>query len=426
MAVRALAERPGVIFDAYTPRRLRDLGVGELVREYPDTYALPQNPGLHQIGFSAWKPFIILHAAQSMQPDDIVFYLDSNITKYESYRDMIESIEMICEIALQKMDFYVGRQYVSAHVKNVEFSNQYQLDEIGRGTQFVRNFPLLIVNNIVIRKSRASEEILLDWLALCRVDRFIMPPLEHERHQGFSWFCPEQSVLNSIVARHIEEGLLPWWYPNIVFGRSNKMEVPLNPHVSYLASTPVVHDPQLMLRGQYAKEILSARQLLAMSCRAHVPAATGDWEDVHVPLGDWVAADDAVIATTAEGPVVIADGVAQHFHLMRIQDDRFENAEIELEIAASPVGDGSVGLNVQHWGGVDVCTFHRDGRIQRWTDITSEWLERTEGAFRCRVRFINLHRTISVGCGRPHGHYQGEGRAQFRISSIKVRRRSMR
>lgn len=404
-----------------TPRRLREMGLGELVKEYPEIHALPSNPGLHKIGFSAWKPFIILHAAQSMQPGDIVFYLDANIMKYAGYRSILGSIEEMSETALRDMDFYVGREQVSDHLKNFHLSNRHQLDELGRGSAFVKNFSVLIVNNIIIRKSQASEDLLWDWLALCRVDRFIMPPLEHERHEGFGWFCPEQSVLNTMLARHIEEGLLPWWYPNIMFGRSNKMEFPQNSHVAQLALSPIWSATQPTLRQQYEKEISSTKWMVMSATNANTSVVTKHWENVAVPLSDWLAADDAVVSVVADGTLIIADGMERNFHLMRIEDDRFEKAEIELEITASAINGGTTGLHVQHWGGLDVCTFMRDGQIERCSDSLSEWLDRSDGEFRCRVRFYNFHSTVSIGCGNPNGHYQGEGRPQFNIKSILIR-----
>lgn len=264
-ALRHIAEELGVGFEAYTPRRLRELGAGAVVRSYPESFKLEANPGYHKIGFGAWKPFIILYELARLNDGDVVFYMDANIIKYPGLRDKALSVREMVAAALENCDFFIGRENVpSAVARACQFSSMAQLSTIGRGTLFAKNFPILLANNIIARKTDSACAIVLDWLALCMVDGLITPPrIPEERTEEYKWFCAEQMVLNYIIARHIEEGELPWYFPNLFYGRGNIPVVPENMHVVWLAGSPRVEARTPRLRQQFAPEIKKARAFLS-------------------------------------------------------------------------------------------------------------------------------------------------------------------
>jgi hypothetical protein len=276
--LRHIAEELGVGFEAYTPRRLRELGAGAVVRSYPESFKLELNPGYHKIGFGAWKPFIILHELSKRNEGDIVFYMDANIIKYPGLRDKVLSVREMVATALENCDFFIGRENVkSAATRAGQFSSMAQLSMIGRGTMFAENFPILLANNIIARKTESACAIVLDWLALCMVDGLITPPqTPEERTAGYKWFCAEQMVLNYILARHIEEGELPWYYPNLFYGRGNIPVVPENLHVAWLAGSPRVEARTPKLRQQFALEIKRARAFLSSLPTSNASADSPD------------------------------------------------------------------------------------------------------------------------------------------------------
>jgi len=195
--VRSLVEEAGHEFDAYTPKRLYQMGAGELVKAYPDKYNLGNNPNTHKFGLFSWKPFTILHALSTMEKDDVIFYLDANIAKYPTLRLVIQSINTIINKALNFCDFYIGRELTEQVLKASDFCSIRQIEEIGGNSLFVQNFPLLIANNIIAKVSDFAFDILLDWLAMCRVKEYILPPTkEEEKSPNFKWFCADQSILN--------------------------------------------------------------------------------------------------------------------------------------------------------------------------------------------------------------------------------------
>lgn len=255
--LKALVLSQGCEFEAYTPRKLRALGAEDLVQRYDDKYALPKNPGLHTIGMCAWKPFVLLHALQSMSKNDLVIYTDANIGKYPGLRVAMENIPEFVAGTGDVHDFFVGRECEDQRRKVAQHASGRQIVEIGGNTVFSCNFPMHIVNRIVSRNTPAAKEILLYWLALCRVQKFILPPLVGDHHEEYRWFCPEQSVLNLILANLIEEGQLPYYYSTIGFDRAGRRFVGDNSHLSCI-SAPIGRPHYIPFRQRFAKEIAEA------------------------------------------------------------------------------------------------------------------------------------------------------------------------
>jgi hypothetical protein len=44
----------------YTPKILKNMGMGEYVKEYENSGLVSMNPGMSKIGFCAWRPKILL------------------------------------------------------------------------------------------------------------------------------------------------------------------------------------------------------------------------------------------------------------------------------------------------------------------------------------------------------------------------------
>lgn len=253
---RQIAEESGYLFDSYTPARLEAMGAGIFSNPIPDEFESNSNKYYHKIGFMAWKSFIIYDALKDMDDGDVVFYLDSNIGKYPSLRNMIKDAKYISNTALENYDFYVGREFVDQSFPLIQFAHREVIDELGKGTDFVKHFPNLIVNNIICRKTRFSEDILLDWMSLCLIDRFLYIKNKSSlQYDDFKWSCPEQSVLNAIIARHIQEGLLPWNYPGICYGRENIPQITDNSHIKYLS-----HEKYIPAQHRLREEFYAQRE----------------------------------------------------------------------------------------------------------------------------------------------------------------------
>lgn len=286
--IEYLAKDQGCMFEAYTPAKLQKMGCQEFIREYSETMKINVNPSMHKIGYSAWKPFIILHALQSMEEGDIVFYIDSNLEKYPSLRKFIENVKDISKEATRFCDFYIGRERVDQDLRLTFFANKHISTEIGQDKDFFINFPLCICNNIIARKSKFSEDILIDWLSLCRVERFLLPPKAEDRPVNLWWSTSEQSVANAVIARHVMEGTLPWFFPGISFGREAVFQVADNSHVALLAQESPWNTQTLpALREQFAYEINETKTFLRDVFSGKFNQPQKHWELLSKNVNDW-------------------------------------------------------------------------------------------------------------------------------------------
>lgn len=414
--IAALTKARGYSFKAYTPSEVRRLGGYELVQSYPEDYALPQNPGLHKIGFSAWKPFILLHAMQEMDPDDIVFYIDCNIIKYPMMRGYINNLKNIVENGLKIADFAVAREISQTGLKAFQFSKQSQITEIAGDDDFTRAFPMVIVNNVIVKNTTSGRDFLLLWLALCRQTRFILPPQTEEKPDGFRWFCPEQSICNMIIIRYIKDGLLPWFYPNFTCGRDGNVRSVDNSHASELST---VKNHNITIKNQFYEEILETSSWLEQIFSGNLAPKAG-WINVDIELEDWEGADAASI-NFRDNYIVFTEGMRHDVQLMRVTNDYFYGSEILLKIKIKKLNVDNIAFYVNHSGAIDVCKIWFDGRVELGglcIDVQTEM--DSDDYLCCSVHFCNFHNSLAVGAARPSGAYQGDGESIFLFKDISI------
>lgn len=403
MTLRRLVEEQGFRFSAYSPEDVRALGAPELVQAYPDEYRLERNPGGHAIGFFAWKPFIMIDAMKDMGEGDVLFYMDCNLAKWNQYHDKVRHIRDIVAIAQRIGDFFIGREHVGQDLIIRHFSSNNQMRIIGRDSEFCKNFPMLIVNNIVCRKSDSSLDVLKEWLKYCERPDCILPPVNGDHDPGFKWFVPEQAALTLLLARRVETGRLPWFYPGVCLGRGFNPQLTDNSHVKHLPLRPPA--------------VLPDRTPVGGRGEAGAP----QWRKLDVPLSAWEPADGGRATPQPNGEVLLGDGLEETFHLLRIRRREVDGAWIRLKVVARPLPECEVAFHFQHWGGLDVASFDREGRlIVHGIASHARAIPCPDGHWLYEVEFPNLHETLSFGLGNPWGQYKGRGLDHFAISDVSV------
>ncbi|WP_145136553.1 hypothetical protein [Roseomonas gilardii] len=412
--MKSLVEDQGYVFDAYCPERIRSLGAGALVKVYPEEYRLPKNQGLHKIGFAAWKPFIILDAMKSIGEEDVVFYLDCNLPKYPAYREKISNIRNLVELASNIGDFFVARERPDQALKARYHSSKTQMEGIGSGSQFCYNFPLLIVNNVIAKKSQVSQEILTEWLINCAQHDYITPPEKKQQDAEFKWFCPEQAILNQIIARRIEEGVLSANYPGISVGRGFS---PIRADEGHLD----------LLEDSFTHTAIKPSPQNAPSLSSQTPirgqqSCSRGEVYFNIAPSDWVTFDDATITLVDDNSFFLGDGNKERFHLIRATDKRFMNKRVNLRIVARPTEECSAGLHVHHLGHANVATVEKDGTISLLQNvITASCEKQKNGDLIAHFDFINKHEVLLIGLGKPSGFYAGLNKNHYLIKEVSFR-----
>lgn len=172
----------------------------------------PYNPGVHNIGFLKWKPYIVLKALEEAGPNDIVYYRDANIAKYPSILDSVHETRSLLKMVLSLTDVFVpieNHPYLKMK-KNVK---REIFEDLGRyDHEYLESYGYN--SSIVIcRKSELSMRIMREWLDGCMQDRLINYDTTKQQHPDYGWNVQEQSILNIVLKRNILNGNLPMKYP---------------------------------------------------------------------------------------------------------------------------------------------------------------------------------------------------------------------
>ncbi|NIE80402.1 hypothetical protein [Asaia sp. As-1742] len=412
------ARNVGASFSAYSPSILRKLGVGELIREYPDEVGLHNNPFLHKVGFAAWKPFIILHAMQSMKEGDVILYVDGNVLKYHSLINYVINCKELVSVCLGDRDFYIGREHEGDLIRSIDYAKYNQIYDIALNSSLANHHQMLIVNNIIARVNDVSRQFFLNWLALCMQERYIHPPTTpDELHPAYRWFCPEQSILNMLVVRYILERRLSPEFPGISCGRDGTPRVADN---SYVHAAGDIVKPEIPFEQQFEPEIQEAQRLLSRVFSSALPHE--DWNFLHCTFDDWTShEDDASTELEPNGDLIFIDGTEQRHHLIRYRNRNLDHAVVMLNVKIKFLEDETRFL-VNQWGGYDICTLSSSMEIFKSINcVDLKFFEEDEDGFRAvSIVFLNYHDSISIGSIKINGTDPGDGKPIFVFRDLSV------
>jgi predicted O-methyltransferase YrrM len=136
---------------------------------------------------------------------------------------------------------------------------------------------------------------------------------------------------------------------------------------------------------------------------------------------EWLPVHGATLRVQDDGSLVLGDGATLDYHLLRWTDRRLNGVRIKLTITAKPVDRCDTNLYVHHWGHKDICSIEKDGRIAFNEGAEELSVERRPNGFLAlKIIFLNHHPTLSIGLGKPRGHYQGAGTDQYLFQIIEV------
>lgn len=411
------ARNIGVDFKAYSPSVLRGLGVSELIREYPNSLCLPNNPFLHKVGFAAWKPFIILYELASMKEGDILVYVDGNVHKYHGLINYVQDCKSLIDVCLGDCDFYIGREQPENNLLARDYTKSNQIRDIALDSKLADVYPLLIVNNIIARVTNTSRQFFLNWLALCMQESYILPPKENEVHDTYKWFCPEQSNLNMLVIRYILEGRLDPEFPGISCKRDG---IPLIADNSYIHYAGEIIRPCQQFEQQFVAEINNAQRLL-QAVISHAPLSE-DWRYLPCKFENWTShEDDASISCEHNGDLIFSDGVENRHHLIRCRNKNLDHAVVMLEMRLRFLR-AETRLLINQWGGHDICAISVNMDIVRninCIDLQIKPLDQ-DGFYSVKITFLNYHDSVSIGSMKSYATEPGEGKPSFVFRDLRL------
>jgi hypothetical protein len=164
------------------------------------------------MGFWSWKPFVIHNYLKQMNDGDILVYHDCNIVRYpffqldsNNFKDNVKSLfNSSLDVIIPFENPYNDDLRCKNYVKNELFK------KVGKENDYYKNFPLLHANRIFIRKSKLSENFILNWLKLCKTD-LILP----EINENIKWHTHDQAIVTVLYRKYIEMGFFDENSPNL-------------------------------------------------------------------------------------------------------------------------------------------------------------------------------------------------------------------
>jgi hypothetical protein len=153
---------------------------------------------------------------------DIIFYRDCNCTKYPQYlkfHKLQSTIEDI--LSTVKFDFVISQENES--LKIVHHCKARVINDLAINAEFTKEFPLLIANQIIARKSQTSMALVDEWLYHCKNKELINGDGFGKEDDRFRWHTAEQAVLSVIISNWVYERKfnIPRNYPNIIYPNRN-------------------------------------------------------------------------------------------------------------------------------------------------------------------------------------------------------------
>jgi hypothetical protein len=187
----------------YTPEIIRNLGYGYLCNDYEDFGVITGNKEQKNIGFSKWKPLILKLELIKSTNSDIIVYHDVNCIKYTVYKKFTEVRNTIFDIINEcNYDFFFPQEQ---GIKLKRCCKNNVLIELGKNKDFNREYRQFCVNFIILKNTTITMCMLDEWLECCKNERWINGVSYHNEEPYFMWHCPEQSIINNIIANWIQE-----------------------------------------------------------------------------------------------------------------------------------------------------------------------------------------------------------------------------
>jgi len=202
----------------YTPQRLKDLHYDAYVKSYPLGNLRSMNPCMNFVGFSAWKPLIMLLELATMNEGDVLVYRDCNCLKYPTLKDYHHFQHNVDEtFRIVNFDFVVTVQ--SEIIPLGRHCKRNVIDELAIEPEFTRRCPLMIANCIMCRKSSVSIAILQEWAKHCLHEPYIDNQSYGSMYPEFQWHTYEQTILNVLLTNYMVQRKfnIPANYPNLMF-----------------------------------------------------------------------------------------------------------------------------------------------------------------------------------------------------------------
>lgn len=201
-------------FDRVTIYTVDDVPA-EFRREYdPEIFETRYNPGYHNVGYGAFKPYLILKTMQESDCD-FIFWRDGNIDKNPNMLIGKEGAKQLAIDILEssKTDIFVPFENPNWVIGNTTPSVVFE-KILGSASENYVNYPQMNAAMIVCKKTDYIKNLLHEWIDWMKHDEFFYRE-QPVNHRNWNINCGDQGVLNAILLKEIRNGNLPQGWPFI-------------------------------------------------------------------------------------------------------------------------------------------------------------------------------------------------------------------
>jgi len=178
------------------------------------------NPGYHNLGFAAFKPYLILKTLEETDCD-VVYWRDGNIIKYRNYLNNIPEVRSTIEHCLETSgtDIFMPIESWSINPKRemgmscTSLMFERILGEIK--DEYIK-YPEINNGLIILKKTEYSKDLVKRWLDHMEFIDFFNNSIE-SHHENYIANSSDQSVLNVLILKEIKEGRLPQEFPFLYY-----------------------------------------------------------------------------------------------------------------------------------------------------------------------------------------------------------------
>lgn len=214
-----LADSLGKQFDVVvqmTPTNAKHYGVDfeSFFKNYPEYKNKKEHNRTNDVGFCAWKPWIIGKYLEQVEDGDVVLYHDTNCSRHPYYAQNQIHMKGFLQFLLELTGDDIAIDWDNPEIsKSLHFIKQEVIEDICSGSlEFTTEYPLLSSNRILIRKSEKSVKLIKEWESYCKKRKYIVPDFPPQL-PGFKHHKHDQSILTAIIAKYIRKGNLKKNFP---------------------------------------------------------------------------------------------------------------------------------------------------------------------------------------------------------------------
>ena len=185
----------------------------EFRKQYdPEIFETRFNLEYHNIGYGAFKPYLILKTMEESDCD-IIYWRDADIVKIPNMLVGKEYAKYLANEILDEIGADIFAPIENPHWKIGSTTPSVVFEKIlGAALENYTNFPQMNAALIISKKTDYTKKIMEEWCEWMKHDEFFYQD-QPVNHAGWNMNCGDQGVFNALLIKEMREMRLPQGWP---------------------------------------------------------------------------------------------------------------------------------------------------------------------------------------------------------------------